>query len=53
METRRLTWGFAGSSVRFAAAALADSAAEVAFSGVTIASIFSVSQEQAPGSLAR
>jgi hypothetical protein len=35
METRRLPWGFVGSSVRFAAAG-------VAFSGVTIASIFAV-----------
>jgi len=42
METRRLPLGFVGSSVRFAAAVLADSAAGVAFSGVTIASIFSV-----------
>jgi hypothetical protein len=50
METRRLPWGFAGSSVRFAAAALADSAAGVAFCGVTIVSIFAV-EERAPGSL--
>jgi len=42
METRRLPRGFAGSPDRFAAAARADSAAEVAFMGVTIASNFSV-----------